>query len=287
MIPLFKVLKAGVYGSIQDLGRTGYRRFGVPVSGAMDFHAFRLGNYILGNDSNSPALEIFLGGIELEILANHRIVITGADLGAKLDGRPVPNWKTFNIYQGQTLSLTRPIQGSIAYIMPEGGFLSEELLGSSSVYPKGKLGLPLKKEMILFAREGKSGKFQRGLCRSEIPEYSADLKVKIWPSPHWDRFQPDSLNEFFQSAYQLKGGDRMGYLLEGNPLKFLNGSDILSEATQFGTIQVPNSGQPIILMADAQTIGGYSTIGKIARDDLWKVVQLRRGGKVRFEKLRR
>ncbi|WP_057760397.1 biotin-dependent carboxyltransferase family protein [Cytobacillus praedii] len=287
MIPLFRVKKAGVYGSIQDMGRPGYQRFGVPVSGAMDFHAFRLGNYILGNDTNCPGLEFFLGGIELEILNNHRIVITGADLGAKLDGQPVPNWKTFNIYQGQTLIFTRPVQGSIAYVMPEGGLLSEELLGSSSVYPKGQLGSPLKKEMILFARQEKSKTFQRGLCRSEIPEYSADVKVKVWASPHLDRFQPDSLSEFFQSTYQIKGGDRMGYLLEGTPLRFINGSDILSEATQFGTIQVPNSGQPIILMADAQTIGGYSTIGKIAREDLWKVVQLRRGGKVRFEELAR
>ncbi|MGN7399460.1 biotin-dependent carboxyltransferase family protein [Cytobacillus praedii] len=287
MIPLFKVKKAGVYGSIQDMGRPGYQRFGVPVSGAMDFHAFQLGNYILGNDSNSPALELFLGGIELEILNDHRMVISGADLGAELDGQPVPNWKTFNIYQGQTLIFTRPVQGSIAYVMPEGGFLSDELLGSSSVYPKGQLGSPLKKEMILFARQEKSKTFQRGLCRSEIPEYSADVKVKVWPSPHLDRFQPDSLSEFFQSTYQIKGGDRMGYLLEGTPLRFINGSDILSEATQFGTIQVPNSGQPIILMADAQTIGGYSTIGKIAKEDLWKVVQLRRGGKVRFEELTR
>lgn len=287
MIPLFKVKKAGVYGSMQDMGRTGFRRFGVPVSGAMDFHAFQLGNYILGNDANSPALELFLGGVELEILNDHRMVISGADLGAKLDGQPVPNWKTFNIYQGQTLSFTRPMQGSIAYVMPEGGFLSEERLGSSSVYPKGKLGSPLKKEMILFARQEQSMKFHRGLCQSEIPEYSADLKVKLWPSPHLNRFHPDSLNEFFQSTYQIKGGDRMGYLLEGNPLRFINGSDILSEATQFGTIQVPNSGQPIILMADAQTIGGYATIGKIAKEDLWKVVQLRRGGKVRFEELAR
>ena len=88
-------------------------------------HAFRLGNYILGNDTNCPGLEFFLGGIELEILNNHRIVITGADLGAKLDGQPVPNWKTFNIYQGQTLIFTRPVQGSIAYVMPEGGLLSD------------------------------------------------------------------------------------------------------------------------------------------------------------------
>jgi biotin-dependent carboxylase-like uncharacterized protein len=282
MIPLFKVKKPGVYGSLQDKGRFGYQRFGVPVSGPMDAYAYKYGNYILRNPSNSPALELFLGGQEMEVLSDHRIVITGADLGARVDGVPVPMWKSFSIYKGQTLSCTSPINGSIAYVFPEGGFYSEEMLGSASVYPKGLLGSSLKKEMILYCKKEKTDKFQRGLIKSEIPDYSMDVNVKVWPSPHMDLFVSDSLEEFFQSTYTLKSGDRMGYLLTGPSLQFINGSDILSEATQFGTIQVPNSGQPIILMADAQTIGGYATIGKIVNEDLWKVAQFRTGCKVRF-----
>lgn len=285
MIPLFKVKKAGVYSSLQDKGRTSYRRFGVPVSGAMDFHAYNMGNYILRNRENVPALEVFLGGLELEVLCDHRMVITGADLGATLNGMSAPLWKSFNVFKGQILKLVQPIRGTIAYLIPEGGFRTEELLGSASAYPKGQLGSQLKKDMILYAQEGESGKFHRGLLQKDIPVYSEEVTVKIWPSPHQNRFCPESISEFFQSTYQIKGGDRMGYLLEGPSLEFINGSDILSEATQFGTIQVPNNGQPIILMADAQTIGGYSTIGKIVKEDLWKVVQLRRGGKVKFEKL--
>ncbi|MEH7523273.1 biotin-dependent carboxyltransferase family protein [Bacillus sp. JJ1503] len=285
MIPLFKVKKAGVYGSIQDKGRTGYQRFGVPVSGAMDFHAYHMGNYILGNHENAPALEVFLGGMELEVLSDHRVVITGADLGAMLDGMSAPLWKSFNVYKGQILKLTKPISGTIAYLIPEGGLYAEELLGSASAYPKGQLGSQLKKEMIVYAKVVKSRKFNRGLRTRYIPAYSEELTVKVWPSPHLDRFSLETLNDFFQSAYQMKGGDRMGYLLEGPSLTFINGSDILSEATQFGTIQVPNNGQPIILMADAQTIGGYSTIGKIVKEDLWKIAQLRRGCKIKFKML--
>lgn len=282
MIPLFKVKKPGVYGSIQDKGRVGFQRFGVPVSGPMDAYAFQYGHTILRNSPDDPALELFLGGLELEVLSDHRIVITGADLRAQIDGKEAPLWKTFSIYQGQTLKFAGPRSGSIAYVTPEGGFYSEEMLGSASVYPKGLLGSPLQKDMILYARIHKKNGFQRGLIKSEIPEYSMNVKVKLWPSPHWNLFAPGSLEEFFQSAYTLKAGDRMGYLLNGTPLKFKESSDILSEATQFGTIQVPNNGQPIILMADAQTIGGYATIGKIVNTDLWKVAQLRPGGKIKF-----
>ncbi|MFC4802920.1 biotin-dependent carboxyltransferase family protein [Neobacillus sp. GCM10023253] len=283
MIPLLKVRKAGVYGSIQDKGRFGFQRFGVPVSGPMDAYAYEMGNYILGNPASSPALELFLGGQEFEALSDHRIVITGADLGAKVDGKAVPLWKTFSIHQGQSLKFTSPNKGSIAYVFPEGGFHSEELLGSASVYPKGLLGSSIKKDGILYAKKEKSTGFHRGLIPSEIPDYSDEVEVSVWISPHSEMFVPESLQEFFQTPYTMRSGDRMGYLLKGPELRFKNGGDILSEATQFGTIQVPNSGQPIILMADAQTIGGYATIGKIAKEDIWKIAQLRPGGKIRFK----
>jgi biotin-dependent carboxylase-like uncharacterized protein len=282
MIPLFKVKKAGAYGSIQDRGRPGYQRFGVPVSGAMDQKSYQFGQYILGNNPNTPSLELFLGGQEFEVLQDHRIVLTGADLEATLDGEPVPIWKSFMIFRGQILRFSKPLDGSIAYISPDGGFYSEPLLGSASVYPKGLLGTPLKKGMILYGNQVHNGKFQTGLCSSERPEFFQQVEVKVWRSPHEHLFSKDAVEKFFTSTYTLKTGDRMGYLLEGPQLEFIKGSDILSEATQFGTIQVPNSGQPIILMADAQTIGGYATIGKVAQADLWKVAQLKRGGEVRF-----
>lgn len=282
MIPLFKVKKPGVYGSIQDKGRFGYQRFGVPVSGPMDSYAYKYGHYILGNQADSPALELFLGGLELEVLSDHKLVITGGDLGAQVDGKEAPLWKSFLIFQGQTVRFAGPKAGSIAYVIPEGGFYAEEMLGSASVYPKGLLGSLLQKDMILYAKTNKTDGFQKGLVKREIPDYAMNVRVKLWPSPHWDLFVPDSLEQFFQSIYTLKGGDRMGYLLNGPPLTFKGSGDILSEATQFGTIQVPSSGQPIILMADAQTIGGYATIGKIVEGDLWKVAQLRTGGKVQF-----
>ncbi|QED46332.1 5-oxoprolinase subunit C family protein [Cytobacillus dafuensis] len=282
MIPLFKVKKPGLYGSIQDKGRFGFQRYGVPVSGPMDSYAYKYGHYMLHNSSDCPALELFLGGIELEVLADHRIVITGADLGAKVDERDAPLWKSFLIYEGQMLSFSGPRAGSIAYVIPEGGFYAEERLGSAAAYPKGHLGSVLKKDTVLYAQKEKTDGFERGLVKSEIPSYNSEVRVKLWKSPHWELFTKESLEVFFQSNYTLKGGDRMGYLLDGPVLKFIKSGDILSEATQFGTIQVPNSGRPIILMADAQTIGGYATIGKVVEEDLWKVAQLKTGGKIEF-----
>jgi len=283
MIPLLKVKSPGTYSSIQDSGRFGYQRYGVPASGAMDKKAFNLGHYILGNKDKPPALEFFFGGQKFEVLSDHRIVLVGADLGAKLDGEPCPRWKTVPIYKGQVLEFTRMVEGSIAYLIPEGGFRAKRFLGSASVYPKGKLGTILTKEQILYANQAAQSTFKRGLSPAKIPKYQQNINVSVWRSPHLDYFTKDALDQFIRSSYTLKAGDRMGYLLDGPKLEFRKSSDLLSEATQFGTVQVPNSGQPIILMADAQTVGGYATIGKIAEDDLWKVAQLQIGGEITFE----
>lgn len=284
MKELFRVLKQGVYASMQDKGRYGFRKYGMPVAGVMDSYAYRIGNDILNHSDNVAALEIFLGGLSLEVLCDHSIVITGADLSADLDGVPVPLWKSFNISKGQILNVKKPKEGSVAYITPYGGFICEEIMGSRSAFPKGQIGSVLKKGDILSVVNQDIPKYKRGLMLSEIPRYENDVKVKVWESPHLHLFKEDSVKAFFDGQYTYRGGDRMGYYVSGPELQFINGSDILSEATQYGTIQVPSNGQPIILMADAQTIGGYATIGKVFEEDLWKIAQLRNGGKITFIK---
>ena len=283
MIPLFRVVKTGVYASIQDRGRFGFRRFGMPVAGPMDQQAFRLGQEIIGNGEGGNALELFLGGLSLEVLSDHRIVITGADLGAVIDGeKAAPLWKTFLIRQGQTISFTQPKNGSIAYIIPEGGLATEEVLGSCASYPRGVIGESIQKEHMLYANAPKQQRFNRGLRSSNVPDYAQEITVELYNSPHMDLFKSSSVETFLKSTYTYRGGDRMGYFFNGPPLEFISSGDIVSEATQFGTVQVPSNGQPIILMADAQTTGGYATIGTVVQEDLPKVAQLRNGGQVRF-----
>lgn len=284
MKELFRVLKQGVYASMQDKGRFGFRKFGMPVAGVMDSFAYQVGNDIFNHTFNVAALELFLGGLSLEVLCDHSIVITGADLSAELDGSAVPLWKSFKVCKGQTLTFKKPNVGSIAYVIPFGGFICDEVMGSRSAFPKGQIGSVLKKGDVLSVANLDVTKHQRGLMLAEIPRYENEVEVMLWESPHLNLFKEESVSDFFNGQYTYRGGDRMGYYLSGPELQFINGSDILSEATQFGTVQVPSNGQPIILMADAQTIGGYATIGKVMEIDLWKIAQLRNGGKITFKK---
>ncbi len=282
MIPLFQVIQPGVYSSIQDIGRTGYRRFGMPISGPMDQQAFLLGMKIANNDGKDSALELFLGGLTLKVLTDHKITIVGADLTAMIDDKDAPMWKSFNVLKGQILRFIKPKKGSIAYIIPEGGFCTPNILGSQSAYPKGKIGKIVTKDSIIYVNTPKKIGVNRGLIIENIPAYEDSVEVRLWPSAHMDLFKEKSVEKFFNSVYTMRGGDRMGYFISGSTLDFKASADIISEATQFGTIQVPLSGQPIILMADAQTVGGYATLGNIVNEDLSKVAQLRTGGTIRF-----
>ncbi|QFF98150.1 allophanate hydrolase subunit 2 family protein [Psychrobacillus glaciei] len=285
MKELFRVCKEAVYASLQDEGRIGYRAFGIPTAGPMDAQAFRLGNKIIGNLPDAAAIELFLGGLSLEVLATHTIAIGGADLHAEIDGMKAPLWKTITVTKGQILSFTKPMHGSIAYIFAVGGFDSVTTLGSKSAYPKANIGVTIKKGLVLFVPNLSLPKLQRGLVASEIPTYNQEVEVEVWQSPHLSLVEKESVHTFFNSEYTYKGGDRMGYYINGPKLHFMNKSDILSEATQFGTIQVPSNGQPVVLMADAQTVGGYATLGKVADKDLWKIAQLRNGGKIKFKEI--
>jgi biotin-dependent carboxylase-like uncharacterized protein len=285
MKELFRVLKEAVYASLQDGGRIGYRAFGMPVAGPMDAHAFLLGNKIIGNSPNCAAIELFLGGLSLEVLTKHTIAICGADLHAEIDGIKIPLWRSINVHKGQVLSFKNPVEGSIAYLFAVGGFDAIPTMGSKSAYPKANIGSILKKGSVLSVPDLPLPKFQCGLVVSAIPTYSQEVEVAVWKSPHLSLFKKESIQTFFNTEYTYKGGDRMGYYINGSKLHFVDKSDILSEATQFGTIQVPSNGQPVILMSDAQTVGGYATIGKIADADLWKIAQLRIGGKIKFKEI--
>ncbi|KAB2335825.1 biotin-dependent carboxyltransferase family protein [Bacillus mesophilum] len=282
MIPILKVRKTGIYSSFQDLGRKGHHKFGIPISGALDQKAFALGNHIMKNDPNAAAIEILFMGLELEVLSDHRLLFTGREVNATLDGVPIPMWKTFTARKGQIIKANGNKDSKISYLFSETGFRAPQYFNSSSVFPKGQLGSALTKGMILYAAGPASKSGERGLIYAEIPVYESEIKVKVWKSPHHQMFENSSRQTFENAEYVLKTGDRMGYFLSGPAIISKHGHDILSEAVQFGTIQVPSSGQPIILMADAQTIGGYTTIGKVAEEDLWKLAQLPIGGKVRF-----
>lgn len=273
---LFEVVKPGIQTTIQDHGRFGYRANGVPISGPVDRFAYTMLNDLLGNKPSSAVLEIWLGGLELICLSDCEIAVTGAKVNIHVDGTTQEMWKVIRVKVGQMVKLGQAEEGIISYLGIRGELEVEMWLGSASVYLKGKMGRPFKKGDTIIGMPTKG--LIQGLVLVERPVYSQKLTVEIWPSVHRSLFK----NENFEGPYRLKSGDRMGYLFEGPPIEFHSSGDILSEAVEPGTIQANNKGQLIVLMADAQTTGGYATLGKIVEADLWRVAQLRPGGEIRL-----
>lgn len=273
---LFEIVKPGIQTTIQDHGRFGYRANGVPISGPMDRFAYTMLNELLGNKQSSAVLEVWLGGLELKCLSDCDIAITGAKMNILIDGTTQEMWKVIRLKAGQMVKLGQAEEGIIAYLGIRGELEVEKWLGSASVYSKGRMGRPFKKGDTITGMP-RNGAI-KGIVHQERPVYSQKLIVEIWPSVHRSLFK----NENFEGPYKLNSGDRMGYLFEGPPIEFHSSGDILSEAVEPGTIQVNNKGQLIVLMADAQTTGGYATFGKIVETDLWKVAQLRPGGEMRM-----
>ncbi len=285
-VPIFSVTKAGVYASFQDQGRHGYQSKGMPVSGAMDRYASSITNRLVKNNEGEACLEVTFGGTELRAEKDHLIVIGGADLDAKLNGQKAPLWKTFVIHKGDMLKFGGPKKGTRAYVAVQGGFDAPPYLGSYSVYERGGLGKILSKSDCLYTKQEDYTSVKRGVVHRYLPNYEKEIEVGLIPSHHEHLFGPESYAAFFEKSYQVAAGDRMGIQLKHDEkVQFKGRGDILSEPTTFGTVQVPSNGDPIILMADSQTTGGYATIGTVVTADLWKVAQLPPGGEVSFKKI--
>lgn len=280
---MLKVIKPGILTTIQDQGRKKYRSFGVPISGVMDHYAASCANEIMGNSWEAAVIEITMGNVAFEVIEDTELAVTGADLNAEVDGKPLPMWQLIQVTAGSQLTFKGPKAGMRAYLALPGGIESERYLGSQSVYEKAGFGRALDKDDRVMGRL-KNAKANQSLEAMEIPTYTKQTTVRVIPSHHEHQFTTDSLDCFYREGFTIKAADRMGCQLEGECLERKENTDILSEATTFGTIQVPSEGNPIILLADAQTTGGYPTIGTIVFEDLWRVAQMPPGGELYFER---
>ena len=282
MKPLLKVTRQGVYASLQDNGRYGYRAHGIPVSGAMDRISYEIGNQILSNPANAASLEIFMGGFEFEALSDHTYTLTGAAGDYYLNGLSIEGWKSFRVKKGDILTINGAVEGTILYLIPQGGLNVEPVLKSSSSYPLANIGELISVGSILYGRDLEPLPNVRGLMPCYKPEFSTSIQVRVYKGPHFELFTQESIQQFLSHSFQYIGGNRMGYYFKGAKLSLKEKKEIISEATQFGTIQVPSNGEPIVLMADAQTVGGYPIIGTVHEDDLSKLTQLRTFSKITF-----
>ncbi len=287
----FRVLKPGIFTTVQDLGRHGYQKYGVPVAGAMDEFALRAGNLLVGNAEDDAALEITLLGPKLELLEDAVLAITGADLGASVGGKPLPLWKSVALRKGSQISFGRPRSGARAYLAVAGGIDVPKVMGSRSTYVRGKLG-GFHGRPLQAGDELPVGRSSRPVPGRKLPEHLVPRYgvpgyggiVRVILGPQDDYFTSESLELFLSSAYRvLPVSDRMGYRLEGPKLKHRQGADIISDAIPPGAVQVPGHGAPIVMLADRQTTGGYAKIATVISADLPVLAQLRPGDGVSFK----
>ncbi|XXQ69346.1 biotin-dependent carboxyltransferase family protein [Neisseriaceae bacterium B1] len=279
---MLHILECNALASIQDLGRYGLRRLGIGHAGAMDTLALKAGNLLLQNEENAAAIEIALGGMRIEFQRDTPFCITGAVYQAELDGEKVHSYWRYTARAGQVLYLHRAMQGMYGYVCVHGGLDVPEMLGARSTDLKAAFGGHEGRSL----KEGDQIAIGGSACemrRVGIAPIPFTNRIHALPSSEYTAFTRNAHYRLWQNAWTLQSdSNRMGYRFGGNVLDKAKEIEMLSHAVQFGTVQVPPSGQPIILMADTQTTGGYPKIATIAAADLGRLAQLRFGSKVYF-----
>jgi len=284
---VFRVAEPGLLTTIQDLGRPGAIASGVPPSGAMDRFAHAAANLLVGNDRQDATLECTLSGPTLVALRSCLVAVTGADLGAEVNGRAAPMWTGFFLAAGGRLRFAGRSSGMRAYVGVSGGFDGERWLGSRSTYllvsRGGMQGRALKAGDELHTAADRSAPMVAGrqLATAMLPHY-ANHTLAVMAGPHLRRLDSTSRKALFGEAFKVSAqADRMGYRLDGPPLA-LSGDELLSFGLAAGSVQVVNSGQAIMVMADHQTAGGYAVVATVVSASLPVAAQLGPGDEFRF-----
>jgi len=276
-----EVLEANGLATIQDSGRVSWRRFGVPTSGPMDAFAFRAANALAGNSSNDAVIEIGLGDITLRALHDCVIAVAGVGYALSIYIWDFPLWSSYYVRAGWTIRLNKLDSGMWAYLAISGGIQVQPILGSRSTYLRGRFGglegRPLHVGDILrFGRPSRSLNelAARTLQTEVLLAYSDYPTMDVILGPQEKHFMNESIATFMSHEYTVSAtSDRMGYRLEGAPLRHRNKAELISEGMTMGAIQVPSSGRPIVMMADCPTTGGYPKIATIVSMDLPLIAQ--------------
>ena len=284
------VIRPGMLTTVQDLGRWGHQHSGVPVAGPMDSYSHRLANQLVGNESSAAALEITLIGPELEASEPTTCVVQGAQFEAAVNGNPLDVRRPFVIPAGQRLRFGARLSGARATLAVLGGLDVPEDFGSRSTSLVSGIG-PFNGRHLHAGDVLRIGRQPRPTVVSngrplKMPEGGAVLRAIR--GPHDAYFTPAALEQFFNGRFTITPqSNRMGYRLDGESLLHSGAADILSDATPIGSVQVPASGQPILLMADRQTTGGYPKIGTVITADLPIAGQLAPGDWIEFRECTR
>ena len=288
-----EIIEVNGLATLQDSGRIGWRKFGVPASGPMDGFAFRAANALAGNSPNTAAIEIGLGDITLSALHDCVIAVAGVGFGLSIYVWDFPLWSSYYVRAGWMIRLTKQDSGMWAYLAIAGGVQTPQRLGSVSTNLRGRFG-GIDGRQLQNGDVFKSGNPSRPLMdlaawtlpKSARPAYSDDPIIDVIMGPQKNYFTEESVATFLSQEYTISQmSDRMGYRLEGPVLNRMTSSELISEGMTMGAIQVPSNGQPIIMMADSPTTGGYPKIGFVASADLPLLAQcVPNKSKIRFRK---
>ena len=282
---VFKVISPGILTTYQDLGRRGFRQFGIPLSGAMDSMALRAANLLVANQESEIGLEITLMGLRMEVLTPMVIAVTGADLHLTINSEYGPPWRNYWLKPGDVLHFQKRESGLRAYLAVRGGLQAPTFMGSASVFRRGHMGTLLNKDDLLEIKDGGRGVPAEVKIPDEyLPRSSDPDFIRVIMGPQEDRFTEEGIFHFLNGAYRIRSqSDRMAYRLEGPGILHQAKADIISEPLMPGAIQVPNDGCPIILMVDGQVTGGYAKIANVISADISVLAQRAPGEFLRFE----
>ncbi|WP_067863133.1 5-oxoprolinase subunit C family protein [Neptuniibacter marinus] len=284
----FKVLQPGLLTLIQDAGRFGHHRIGLTTGGPLDAQAFKWANRLLGNALNSTLLEVSIGGLVLESEVDTHLVVTGAEMPLKINGVEQDRWHAHHIHQGDRIELGFSTQGARAYLAVTNGFNVEHSFSSSSTVSRegigGLNGGKLQQGDYLRCEPDTQGQAFR-LAEHHRPSYTDNISLRVITGYQEQAFSDLDKRMFFSSEYEVTNrADRMGYRLSGPEIK-ASMDGILSEGICHGAIQIPADGQPIVLLNDRQTIGGYPKIGSMISLDTARLAQQLPGSTVSFEEI--
>lgn len=286
-----KIASGGFLTTIQDMGRYGFQETGMSVSGVMDQRSAALANILAGNDENEAVIEVTMMGPMMEFTESNIIAVTGGDLGAKLNGNPFPRYEAVLVKPGDTLSFQGMFSGSRAYIAFAGGLDVPVVMGSKSTNLKSKIGglggrkLGSGDEIGFTAPKTVLPNMKKRKLEPE--DFTArSHKLRVVMGPQDDCFTDAGIRTFLSSTYAISNEyDRMGCRMEGDKIEHKNGGDIITDGISFGAVQVPSHGNPIVMMADHQTTGGYTKIANVISVDLPVLAQCMPGFKINFEKV--
>ncbi|WP_166435201.1 biotin-dependent carboxyltransferase family protein [Christiangramia sabulilitoris] len=278
-----EVIQPGLFSSIQDLGRFGYQKFGVPQSGVMDRYAMRICNMILGNSQDTAVMEITMQGPELKFSASAYIYMCGADISPKLNSEVVPQKEIITIKPGDILKFGRLKRGFRAYLGIRGGFNTQEVLGSKSWYEGLTDEFRLKKGMLL---EYDHSNFKDANTFSSLKiemDYLESQNIEAYPGPEFEKLSPKQKEELFDTEFTLdQSSNRMA--VQFNQELYNDLEPIITAPVVPGTVQLTPSGKLIALMRDCQTTGGYPRILQLSENGIQTISQKIPGEMIRFRK---